>query len=63
MEVPKTLFCSSKFSWARGMISSKFVGYLGTCLPKGWPALFYDPYCDKKRSLSLIIEAYAVSET
>jgi len=63
MEDSKTLFCSSKFSWARGKISSKFVGNLGTCPQKSWTALFYDFCYDRKRSLSLRTEAYTVSET
>jgi len=31
MEGSKTLFCSSKFQWARERISSKITDKLGTC--------------------------------
>jgi len=41
MEGSKTLFCSSKFSWSCGRISSKFTDNLGTRLQKCSPALLY----------------------
>ena len=41
MEDSKTLFCVSKFPWARGRISSKFVVNLGTRPQKRSPALPY----------------------
>jgi hypothetical protein len=41
MEGPKTLFCFSKFVWARERIPSKFIDNLGTCPQKGSPALVY----------------------
>jgi len=39
VEDSKTLFCPSKFPWARGRIYSKFVDNLGTRPQKGSPAL------------------------
>jgi hypothetical protein len=43
MEGSKTLFCSSKFLWARRRICPKFLDNLCTHCPKDLPAL---PYCD-----------------
>jgi len=43
MEGSKTLFCSSKFPWARERISStKFIDNLGTRPKKGSPDLTYN---------------------
>jgi hypothetical protein len=41
-EGSKTLFCSSKFQWARGKISSKFIGNFGTRPQKSFasPAVY-----------------------
>jgi hypothetical protein len=39
VEDSKTLFCCSKFPWARQIISWKCVGNLGTRPLKGSPAL------------------------
>jgi len=39
MEQSKTLFCSSKFPWARKTIYSKFINNLGTRPRKVSPAL------------------------
>jgi len=38
MDDAKTLFFSSKFPWARKIISSKFIDNLGTRPRKGSPA-------------------------
>jgi hypothetical protein len=35
LEGSKTVFCSSKFQWASGKISSKFIGNFGTRPQKG----------------------------
>jgi hypothetical protein len=37
MEQPNTLFCSSKFPWARKRISPKFIENLGTRPKKNSP--------------------------
>ena len=39
MEASKTIFSTSKFSWARETVSSKFIDNLDTRLQKGLPAL------------------------
>jgi hypothetical protein len=39
MEGSKTLFCCSKFSWAREIFSSKFIDNLGSRPQKSSPAL------------------------
>jgi hypothetical protein len=44
MDNSKTLFCSSKFSLARGRISSKCIDSLNTDSQKGSPALWYYIY-------------------
>jgi hypothetical protein len=39
IEASKTLFCSSKFSWARQKIPLKFIENLDTRPQKGSPAI------------------------